>query len=194
MLYQVILELNNMPRGIYKRTKENTSKNAKLQVGRKHKPETILKLKELHKKENLSLSTRKKMSEARIGKKESLKTRKKKSEALKGSKSYLWKGGITQVHQKIRQSLEYKLWRTAVFERDNYTCIWCGDNKGGNLEADHIKPFAYYPELRFAIDNGRTLCKPCHRTTDTWGEKAKKSKVNNPQDSIKNTNALPQNI
>ena len=66
--------------------------------------------------------------------------------------------------------IEYKLWRATVFERDNYTCIiWCGNNKSGNLEADHIKPFAYYPELRFAIDNGREHCvERCHKTTDTY--------------------------
>jgi hypothetical protein len=79
-----------------------------------------------------------------------------------GSKNWAWKGGITPLLMKLRRSQEYKLWRTAVFERDNYTCIWCGDDKGGNLEADHIQEFAYYPELRFAIDNGRTLCKKCH--------------------------------
>lgn len=85
-----------------------------------------------------------------------------------GEKCHLWRGGITPVNQKIRSSLEYKLWRRAVFERDGYTCVWCGNNKSGNLEADHIKPFAYFPELRFAIDNGRTLCKECHRKTFTY--------------------------
>jgi hypothetical protein len=90
-----------------------------------------------------------------------------------GAKSYLWKGGITPIHTKIRMSLEYRLWRTAVFIRDNYTCIWCGDNRGGNLEADHIKRFSDYPELRFVIDNGRTLCKKCHRTTENYGNSPK---------------------
>lgn len=79
-----------------------------------------------------------------------------------------WKGGITESNHKIRTSLEYKNWRRDVFERDNYTCRDCGQ-VGGRLNADHIKPFADYPELRFDLDNGRTLCFGCHRKTGTWG-------------------------
>lgn len=88
-----------------------------------------------------------------------------------GSKHWNWQGGLTNINIRERGLKVYKLWRKAVFERDNYTCIDCGDNKGGNLNADHIKPFSLFPELRFAIDNGRTLCVGCHKKTDTWGGK-----------------------
>ncbi len=91
---------------------------------------------------------------------------------LAGSNCPFWKGGVTSENIKIRNSSEYKLWRQAVFERDNWTCVWCGIRSSKKvkviLNADHIKPFAYFPELRFTIDNGRTLCVPCHKTTDTY--------------------------
>ena len=103
------------------------------------------------------------------GYKLSMEFRKKQSELHRGKNAPGWKGGITPLNLKIRGSLEYRLWREAVFKRDNYACIWCGDSKGGNLEADHIKRFSDFPELRFAIDNGRTLCEDCHKKTDTWG-------------------------
>lgn len=89
-----------------------------------------------------------------------------------GCKNPQWRGGITNVRIQIWRSEEYKLWRKAVFERDKYTCVWCGKT-GGVLNADHIKPFALFPELRFAIDNGRTLCVHCHRKTDTYGGRTK---------------------
>lgn len=82
--------------------------------------------------------------------------------AVKGEKNGNWKGGITPINKALRETFEYEEWRTKVFERDLYTCQGCG-KIGGWLEADHIKPFALYPELRLEISNGRTLCKPCHK-------------------------------
>lgn len=74
----------------------------------------------------------------------------------------MWKGGITPLNQKIRHSDEYVKWRVSIFEKDNYTCQWCGQ-RGGKLNADHIFPFALHKKKRLSILNGRTLCKNCHK-------------------------------
>lgn len=88
----------------------------------------------------------------------------KKQPQFSGEKHWAWKGGITPINRALRNSLEYKLWREAVFERDNWTCVFC-KKVGGWLEADHIKRWSEYPEFRYIIANGRTLCRPCHITT-----------------------------
>lgn len=88
-------------------------------------------------------------------------SRKKASNSRKGCKSYLWKGGISSENKIIRSGIEWRLWREAVYSRDNWTCRKCF-NKGGRLHPHHIKNFAQYDELRFAIDNGVTLCINCH--------------------------------
>lgn len=84
---------------------------------------------------------------------------------------------MTKKHILERGSKKYAEWRKSVFERDKYTCVMCGDKKGGNLEADHIKPFALYPEKRFDINNGRTLCRPCHQKTPTYGVRVFQYKI-----------------
>jgi hypothetical protein len=69
-----------------------------------------------------------------------------------------------QIDRCIRYSSQSENWRNKVFKRDDYTCQIC-HSKGGYLEAHHIKPFAYFPDLRFDINNGKTLCRKCHDKT-----------------------------
>lgn len=109
----------------------------------------------------------------RLGKKASLETRLKIANLRRGEKSPWWKGGLTPINKQIRKSEEYIKWRISVFERDNYTCQEC-KKRGGEIQADHIKPFSKFPELRFEITNGRTLCRPCHMKTPTFGGNSKK--------------------
>ena len=84
-----------------------------------------------------------------------------RGKVMVGDRCPWWKGGITDGSQAIRNSAEYKEWRTAVFSREDYTCGRC-KQKGGRLEAHHLLAFARYPELRLDISNGVTLCKSCH--------------------------------
>lgn len=114
-----------------------------------------------------------------LGKKQSREHVQKATKGLadyqSGKKHWNWQGGITPELKKLRHTAEYRSWRTAVFQRDDYTCVLCG-TRGGQLNADHIKPFARlvvkkeYDKIT-DIDNGRTLCEQCHRRTSTYGPK-----------------------
>ena len=79
-----------------------------------------------------------------------------------GERNWNWQGGTTLENDKIRHSIEYRLWREAVFARDNWTCQKC-EERGIELHPHHIQNFADYPELRFAIDNGITLSEKAHK-------------------------------
>ena len=57
---------------------------------------------------------------------------------------------------------EYCRWRLRVYERDNYTCQQCFRRGSITLNAHHVKPWAQYTDLRFVVENGITLCVPCH--------------------------------
>ena len=91
----------------------------------------------------------------------------KKRLGMIGDKNPSWKGGTTDINKRLRKTFEYEEWRKKIFERDDYTCQLCGE-VGGRLHADHIKPFALYPELRLEASNGRTLCEDCHKQTPTY--------------------------
>jgi hypothetical protein len=82
---------------------------------------------------------------------------------MKPEEQPTWRGGITRKTQQGRGSKKYVAWQQAVLIRDNKTCVWC--RATDKLEADHIKRWAYYPELRYELSNGRTLCQTCHNKT-----------------------------
>ena len=69
-----------------------------------------------------------------------------------------------------REYTEYYHWRQKVYERDNYTCICCGYNKGKKLNAHHLNGYDNFKDQRTDINNGVTLCKDCHnRFHDIYG-------------------------
>jgi 5-methylcytosine-specific restriction endonuclease McrA len=189
-----------MPKGLYKRTEEIKNKIRKSLIGRKHteetkrkmstsrmghptSKETRIKIGLAHKGKIVSREARKKLSIAHIGqvsgmkgKKHSLATRLKlhiATSSKRGNKASGWKGGLTKKDKLIRNSKEYADWRMKVFVRDNFTCVECR-KIGCYLEAHHIKSFADYPEFRFEISNGVSLCKDCHEKTDNYSWKNRK--------------------
>lgn len=140
------------------------------QVGKPH-PNNRRKMTEEEKKRRRELIDFNGEKNPFYGKSHNLEMRKKLSAIKQGVDLSRWnefKG--TERHRAMR-TRDYILWRTAVFMRDDYTCQSC-EKRGVELQADHIKPWALFPELRYAIDNGRTLCVPCHRQTETWGRNA----------------------
>lgn len=114
----------------------------------------------------------------------------------KGSPVYKGSKGIARLRDRIAQMPEYRQWHAAILKRDKYKCTNCGakHSKKTPLEVDHIKRFLHIAEMNkiftpedarkckelWDTSNGRTLCKPCHRASDTYGTKGL-SKIHKPQ-------------
>lgn len=79
----------------------------------------------------------------------------------KGPNHPRWTGKSDEV-SLLRHSEEYNTWRKSVYKRDNWTCRECKIKQNHPI-AHHIKSFRNYPELRFDISNGITLCRKCHK-------------------------------
>ncbi len=134
-------------------TEESKEKISKNRRGIYHTEETKKKISEALKKSDFKGYW--------LGKKFKQEHKNKISKATKGANNPRWNGGIEKVKDK-RNTIEYREWRLMVFGRDNFTCQDCG-KRGTYLEAHHIKKWKYYPQLRFKVSNGITLCKICHK-------------------------------
>lgn len=88
-----------------------------------------------------------------------------------GENHWNWKGGITP-KDKLERIRFLKTLQPEVLRRDDFTCQICG-SRGVELHVDHIKSWSDNPELRFDLENCRTLCIPCHYM-ETFGKKMSK--------------------
>lgn len=89
------------------------------------------------------------------------KTIKSLSEQKKGKNNPNWKGGVSIRGQKLRKIYITPSLRKRVYERDNYTCRFCG-TRGGDLTLHHVIP-VWADEGRIGdMDNLLTLCERCH--------------------------------
>lgn len=102
------------------------------------------------------------LADKRIGTKRPYEERLLISKRKMGVNNPSWRGGVTVGRIKLINTIEYKDWRRAVFERDNYTCVECF-KRGSVLNADHIVPWWQNKTLRFKVSNGQTLCESCHK-------------------------------
>ena len=98
-----------------------------------------------------------------------------------GKGSPNWKGGLSKVTRALRTCLNYRLWRSDVFTRDNFICRDCGV-RGGYLHAHHLKSVKqilidnnlktsaqlYGCDELWNLNNGVTLCKSCHKKIHRW--------------------------
>jgi hypothetical protein len=137
-------------------------------TGRKHKPESIEKMRLSKKGKIVSNETREKIRKTLKEKYKQgfIKTafvdghkvfpltekgRNKISSVHKNEKNFNWKGGTMKWARK----------QTKI--RDNYTCQICGLRDIEIMEVDHIKPKCDYPEIMHSLDNLITICPNCHR-------------------------------
>ncbi len=190
-------------------SEEQKRKLIERNTGKKASEETKKKMSETAKKNNRkppswkgkkhTSETKKKISESQKGEKHhnygkhlTMAHRGNISKAISGEKCYKWRGGISLLTHRIRESFKNRQWISDVFSRDNFTCNICG-TRGCYLHAHHIKSFnsilQYYEIITLGealncaelwnINNGITLCKECHK-------KIHKKVINNVNDKSSN--------
>lgn len=126
-------------------------------LGRHHREESKEKSRQSNLGQKRSDESRNKMRLAHLGKPAPNKG--KKLPQRSGSNHHNWKDGASPERNKIRGSLEYKVWSRAVLEKSHFKCVRCERPASAS---HHIRNFAKHPDLRFKEDNGAALCRECH--------------------------------
>lgn len=129
-----------------------------------------------------------------LSRKDAIRCKKHEGENRIGENNVNWQGGIAPINPLIRSTKEFKTWRKAIYERDNYTCQAEGCGKSFwedsiTIHADHYpKPFSVILKENnintvekaincnelWDLNNGRVLCEECHKKTETYAGKLNK--------------------
>ena len=116
-----------------------------------------------------------KMSNAKIGKKHMNNCSCALCSYKYGDKNPNWKGGISCINTKIRNTVNYINWRNNIYIRDDFRCAVC-NKRGVRLNVHHLNPLSeiiikhniktlndsYKCDELWDTSNGITLCKECH--------------------------------
>ena len=89
--------------------------------------------------------------------------RKIKLSVGKGENHHRWIKDRTKLAKRQeRNDMAYKEWRRQVMVRDKYECRVSSEDCEGKIIAHHIFIWSKYPELRYKVTNGITLCHAHH--------------------------------
>jgi hypothetical protein len=81
----------------------------------------------------------------------------------RGENHHLWiKDRSNLSRRDERNDQSYREWRRQVWLRDSFKCKIANPDCKGRIEAHHILSWREYPELRYDINNGITLCQAHH--------------------------------
>lgn len=81
-----------------------------------------------------------------------------------GPNHYNWNPKLTNETRVLRRDTqENKDWSISVKFKDKFTCVMCGDRRGGNLVSHHLDGYDWCIERRLDPENGVTLCTDCHK-------------------------------
>lgn len=156
-----------------KHSEETKRKIGLTMLGKKASLETKEKMSLISKNRQYSSETRKKMSESAkkrgtiwlVGRKLSMETRNKmsitrKNSNYRGENHHRWIKDRTKliICELKKYNSEYKKWMLIIKSRDNYKCKINNQDCKGRLEAHHILGYTKFPELRYDVNNGITLC------------------------------------
>lgn len=161
-----------MPTKGYKQTQEHREKRALKLSGRILSLETRNRIALANLGKQKSPESKIKMSKSKLGhpvsketgKKISLSKMGKKRPDMTGKNNWNWIEDRSLLQKSNRNGKDFACseWRMLVYKRDGFKCKMNNKDCCKEIEAHHILPWRDYPELRYDVNNGITLCRFHH--------------------------------